>query len=459
VKTPTTEARKEDDMAQLSEFTSAEIRFDREGSIVGSDADARALAPAVSDLVVIAHGWNNDDEGARRLFKNLAASLRQAVDAGHSPLGAGRAIGVLGVIWPSKKFNDSVVPAGGGGAATVAPRIGEDRVLAQINALHSVFTAETERKKLDNAAALVPHLEDKATARAAFADHLRALVALAQRDPEDGPNDFFDKPGDALMQRLAVPVALAPPGGAERRGGAADLSRIEVGNTARARAAGLPNLSGGIFGAALNLLNYTTFYEMKTRAGTVGQRGLGRFLDTVHRDRPNLRLHLVGHSFGARLVCAAALALPRRSVATLTLLQAAFSHFGLSRDWDPDNAGPQAAAFADVLVDAKVRGPILITHTANDVAVGIAYAIASRIANQVAAAVGDANDIYGGMGRNGAQRTDGTIATTLLATDGDYDWQVGVANNLLADAFIHDHGDVTGREVGHALLSAVADTA
>jgi len=62
------------------------------------------------------------------------------------------------------------------------------------------------------------------------------------------------------------------------------------------------------------------------------------------------------------------------------------------------------------------------------------------------------------MGRNGAQRTDGTIAKTLLAADGVYDWHVGVANNLLADAFIHDHGDVTGREAAHALLSAVADT-
>jgi hypothetical protein len=445
-------------MAQLSGFPSAEIHFDRDGNIVGSDAEAQALAAAVTDLIVIAHGWNNDDEGARRLFKNLAASLRQVSDAGHTPLGAGRAIGVLGVIWPSKKFNESVVPGGGGGAAAVTSLVDEDKVLVQITALRSVFTAETERKKLGMAAALVPHLEDKATARAEFADHLRALVALAQRDPEDGPRDFFDKPGDTLMQRLAGPVALAPPHGTERHGGAADLGRAEVGDTAEVRAAGLPSLSGGIFGAALNLLNYTSFYEMKTRAGTVGQRGLGSFLDTVHSGQPDLRLHLVGHSFGARLVCAAALVLPRRSVATLTLLQAAFSHFGLSRDWNPDNAGPQTGAFADVLVEEKVRGPILITHTANDVAVGIAYAIASRIANQIAAAVGDANDIYGGMGRNGAQRTDSTIAKTLLAADGVYDWDVGVANNLLADAFIQDHGDVTGHETAHALLSAVADT-
>jgi len=49
-----------------------------------------------------------------------------------------------------------------------------------------------------------------------------------------------------------------------------------------------------------------------------------------------------------------------------------------------------------------VAGPILITHTANDKAVGIAYALASRISGQTGAALGDATDVFGGIGRNGA---------------------------------------------------------
>ncbi|MGA8557898.1 MAG: hypothetical protein WB685_00530, partial [Pseudolabrys sp.] len=38
----------------------------------------------------------------------------------------------------------------------------------------------------------------------------------------------------------------------------------------------------------------------------------------------------------------------------------------------------------------------------NDKAVGIAYAIASRLSFDNANALGDENDVYGGIGRNGA---------------------------------------------------------
>jgi hypothetical protein len=55
--------------------------------------------------------------------------------------------------------------------------------------------------------------------------------------------------------------------------------------------------------------------------------------------------------------------------------------------------------------EQEVRGPILITRTRNDKAVGIAYPIASRINGVTAAALGDANDKFGGLGCNGTQTT------------------------------------------------------
>ena len=91
-----------------------------------------------------------------------------------------------------------------------------------------------------------------------------------------------------------------------------------------------------------------------------------------------------------------------------------------------------------------MSGPIIITHTKNDTAVGIAYPLASRIAIQKAAALGDENDPYGGMGRNGAQQTaeaDGH-ATTLGAVGATYNFAPGKVYNLLADDFIKDHSDV-----------------
>ena len=102
----------------------------------------------------------------------------------------------------------------------------------------------------------------------------------------------------------------------------------------------------------------------------------------------------------------------------MTLLQAAYSHNGLSDNFDDKGT---AGFFRSILSEHRVSGPIIITHTKNDTAVGVAYPLVSRIANQVAAALGDQNDPYGGMGRNGAQRTpeaDGN-ATTLGAVGTD----------------------------------------
>ncbi len=67
------------------------------------------------------------------------------------------------------------------------------------------------------------------------------------------------------------------------------------------------------------------------------------------------------------------------------------------------------------MTGAKVNGPILITHTKNDKAVGIAYPLASRINGVKTAALGDENDPYGGIGRNGAQKTPEAVVGELLA--------------------------------------------
>ena len=167
-------------------------------------------------------------------------------------------------------------------------------------------------------------------------------------------------------------------------------------------------------------------------------------------------MHLVGHSFGARVVSAAAASgAPGVLCHTLTLLQAAFSHYGFSEDWDGKKSG--GVFLPAVAHPARVAGPVTITCTKNDRAVGIAYAIASRLAGQVASALGDENDTYGGMGRNGAQKTTATHTGELLEVGKPYPPFTGAKLfNLTADSAIASHGDVRSPRVAYALLSAVA---
>jgi hypothetical protein len=200
---------------------------------------------------------------------------------------------------------------------------------------------------------------------------------------------------------------------------------------------------------------------MKNRAGAIGEGGVRNVLKRIREDRPAtgqgaLAIHLVGHSFGARLVTAAtagpqgAAPLP---VNSLVLLQAAFSHYGFALDYD----GTHDGYFRRVVTDpVYVTGVVAITFTAKDKAVGLAYPLASRIARQIAAAFGDANDPYGGLGRNGAQKTPGTRTVTLAAPGTVYGFAARGIYNLDSNATIGGHSDLAHPEVAYALLSAMA---
>lgn len=443
-------------MADLSGFPSAEVQFDRDARVVGSVTDALQLAgtQGLTDLVVVSHGWNNDVDDARRLYRGIASSLRAVLAANAVNGLSDRTIATLCVFWPSKKFAESdLIP--GAAAATVSP-ITAELITEQIEDLRPVFPDPEAQATLDTMKRLVPALPDKQTARTSFADLARSLLNRDSTDFDDASVDLFDVSGKELMDRLAVPVTLLPP---DRGSGGASGGVGALGQAVHAEggAAGLGSLLGGMWGATRNLLNFTTYYAMKDRAGIIGDTGLARLLDRVHKEHPDPRIHLVGHSFGGRLVSAAARALPASApstLATLTLLQAAFSHFGFSAQWEPQRTGH----FRNVITNKTVNGPMLITHTGNDKAVGIAYAIASRIAGQAGAGVGDAKDTYGGIGRNGAQRTKEALNGELLDVGQAYTWQAGAMHNLRADRFISGHSDVTGRQVAHAILSAIAST-
>jgi hypothetical protein len=189
---------------------------------------------------------------------------------------------------------------------------------------------------------------------------------------------------------------------------------------------------------------------MKKRAGTVGERGVAPLIDTLAQ-RPVLRhIHLVGHSFGGRLVASAAMHSTTPKLHSMTLLQAAFSHNGFSG----------SGHFRKVIEGRRLTGPILVTHSRHDKAVGKAYAIASRISRDSASDLGDANDKYGGIGANGAQKMGpGEVSTTaarMLDVGAAYALAGGIVHNLESATYISDHGDVAGREVAWAICQAIS---
>lgn len=439
-------------MTELSGFPNFEVQFTKEGTTHDA-AEVAALTRGLAsgqatDLVVLAHGWNNDMEDARRLYKAFAERMRAVADAGHMPAAAQRKLAILGVLWPSKKFAEASLIAGG--AAGLSGQGSRAVLTRQIDDLTGVFTSPEADAALAQARELVPKLEDSPRAREQFADLIRSILprAAAEGAEEDQSRVFFALTGGQVMSRLGQPIPL-------RHGSSGGAAALGDAGPGRGEAAGLGEFFTGVNAAARNLLNFATFYQMKERAGTIGVAGLNPLLRSLRAQQPKLKMHLVGHSFGARLVTTATAGrdgAPDLNPDSLTLLQGAFSHNGFAEKFD----GSRNGAFRRVVTDHLVGGPIVVTNTKNDAAVGTAYPLASLISGQDTSHTGDRNDPFGGLGRNGAQHTPEASDGTLLGLGGAYDFKSGKVYNLNADGIISDHSDICHDEVAYAMFAALA---
>jgi len=453
-------------------FTFFPVEFTKDGTLF-NPAQATALldglhaAPA-TDLLVLSHGWNNDMDDARDLYRRFLAEVQGVLNNPQAGLDlAARRLVVMGVLWPSKKFADAqLIP---GAAAGLGSAVSNAMLVAELERLKSTadpgpaaaslkgtFAAADADAKLTQAQQLVPRLENEPAARQQFADLLRALLPAQDHAVDlDAAAKFRTLSGEQLFDRLKTPppatdLPAGPPAGGP------------VPAPVAGHAAGIgSSFFGGIKAAAMNLLNLTTYYQMKERAGLVGQGGVNALLRRIRADQPlaGLKIHFVGHSFGCRLLTAATAGADAGTsvpVQSMTLLQAAFSHYGFSGKYD----GIHDGFFRRVLSAHTVTGPIVVSHTRNDSAVGTMYPLASRLAGQAAEGLGlgDANDQYGGLGSNGAQKTPEATKGPLQDVGFAYAFGPGQVFNLKADAYIHGHSDICHPQTAYAFLKAVAAT-
>lgn len=442
-------------MATKSGFPYAELEFDAKGKFGAAQLKAALdtlRAPGLTDVLVLSHGWNNDIADARKWYGAYLDFFRKEVDARHVPGIDTHKVGVIAVFWPSKRFADSELVAGN--ASSVGAPVTKASVKKQLTLLASAFPDKASKAKFAAAEKLLDKIETDVAAQRKFVDLLRTFWATGKSGADALPATGAKKPGDQVLKLLAAPVLDLPKG--KIGGGSGGATSIGgAGGGAGTNAGQAANIFGSILGGVRNALNMTTYYTMKERAGTVGADGLAPVVQRIQREFPALKVHLAGHSFGGRVVTACANALPKGAanrVQSLFLMQAAFSHYGMAQKYD----GTSNGLFRSVISDKKVAGPIYITYTAKDKAVGLAYPLASRLGGQVASAMGDENDKYGGIGRNGAQKTPEVTPHELLPTSQQYAFNAGGVYNLDANAIITGHSDICRPEVAHALASAIA---
>ncbi|WP_416969105.1 serine-threonine protein kinase [Streptomyces sp. 4F14] len=357
-----------------------QLTFDADGDVNPAERD-RLLAEAgprkVVDLVVFSHGWNNDRSRATALYRAFFAPFPQ--------LAPNAKLGYVGVVWPSMRFCDEPIPDFPHLTVVQEPCLDEDTR----DALLETFPGKAAT--VERIALLLDQRPPGDAGLAEFGELLGRLVdAVPTRCVADTPGDGPPAMLDGSVAQWCAEFAEALQG------------------TDGAREFSLPNPWDG----AKELLRQATYYAMKRRAGTVGERGLGPFLGRLTAAVPGIRVHLVGHSFGGRLVSFALNGLGPgvRSVKSVTLLQGAFSHYAFAAKLPYDQGAAGALKGKQGLID----GPLVCCHSSHDQALGTMYPLASRMAGDARGAVGELLGAkWGAMGFGGVQAVPGTRELSL----------------------------------------------
>lgn len=431
-----------------------ELAFDSSGTLSGDRAaQIEAIAAAgLTNLFVMSHGWNNQVLDAESLYQGLLPKVAAACDQ-LQELGQ---VGFVGVVWPSIWWPDR---SGDGGAA------GGDAQAAD-GPLATAVNVDQEQSGPEIASYLAPAFPDAQSQ----VTQLGALIAAGEAGVAIGETDAVQQARLEQFHTLLQQTLTGTFGASEDQGEAPLLGSTEpavdygllaerMGTpTGAGDAQGLADKFRGIWSGAKDMLRVGSFWEMKSRAGKIGRDGLGPFLAALHSASPALRVHLIGHSFGCRLVANTLPAFASGAdspVASLLLIQGAFSHWAFAATTP---SGEQASLLG---MSTRVNGPLLATFTGADWAVGVWYPKASFLSQDDVQDKGVAGR-WDGLGHDGFQdiSQDGQppldrfalgesgtayqlVPGTLYRVDAN-----SVINNTKQSAFAGAHSDIVKDQIG-----------
>ena len=258
------------------------IRFDKEGTCQSPKTQEALLSklgqdPKPTDVIFMSHGWNSDFSDAIGQYQAFIKAFEKVTDD-HPPARDYRPL-FVGVTWPSVWF-----PLDKG------PRLAGPE--SEPKARTEILRAFSEG--LDDAAAnrLVELLSKERLspdeAHEAAAIVLPSLAATDQADvePDKELNTEFVVAASARIQGLMQPLKASDKPGTFNPGGAA-----------------APSVAGLEWLDPRNILRMLSLYEMKDRAGRVGSNGVADLLRQLLASK--LSVHLVGHSFGSKVMLSA----------------------------------------------------------------------------------------------------------------------------------------------------------
>ena len=450
-------------MEPIHGFNFIKLDFDAKGALEKQAQLDELLREAANatDVVFIAHGFRNNEQDATGWYTKFLETFQAnaAREEFKNNLDQRKWL-VAGVYWPSKALPEG--PSGDGTAQSLDDETVQEQIIrAQLDDLKSSLADAGAKAKVEEAIALLPQLGNDNAAQNQFVDKLLSVAQGESADENEGLTFIRSLDGTEVLDRLSARRRRRQVETADEGSGMA-VAAAPAPSDEEGATQGLGTFFGGLFGKVGKLINLTTWYVMKDRAGLVGLNGCAKAVRELKKKHPNVRVHLVGHSLGGRLMAACAKALGESPIAqpdSLTLLQAAFSHYGFSKAKEKRGEG----FFRVVMEKRVVKGPLVATFSSLDSVVGTVYSTASMLARDNTQKFGDKNSQFGGIGANGAQDMDAAevLTETLHAAGTPYPNMAKTGLVLCLDGsdnLITSHGDITNPNVTYAFASAVART-
>ncbi|MEU1970478.1 hypothetical protein ABZ477_02380 [Microbacterium sp. NPDC019599] len=407
---------------------------------VASDAALEAVkAPGVTDVFMMSHGWQGDYVDAVSQYDRWVGAADPDSDTdGIRPV-------AIGLHWPSKAWSNRELKEGSTGLLGDGPS-GEDSV--------------TVDEAVDEFAA---QLGDDAETRAALREVLSYAASVPIDQEASDADELPSEVADAYRRLVEHLGAGGDDGGL--LGGGWDPDAVFADSLTTQADDGL--LGDGWFSrlreAVLTPLRQLTFWSDKNRAREFGEGAAAQLVRAI-TDASDVRVHLMGHSFGTIVVSSAVRGAngspkpPSRPVSSLFLVQGAVSLWAFA-EHVPDKFGGGRGYLADVVRPEFVSGPIVVTRSKWDYAVGKYYPLAVRLAGQYLLGEDEAPK-YGGIGSFGAHGVAGSIQLPPLTSGSrpDPGFESGTLYNIDASAVIARLDGASGAhsDIGHPELSWLA---
>jgi hypothetical protein len=419
------------------------IQFDKDGRCTSPKAlaDLLKVSKSKTDVFLFAHGWNNDWADATARYDIFVEILLDVRRTHGKPLNRPYEPVLVGVFWPS--------------AILTAPwERGPD--IAGVDPLESDLQVIDDALPPDEAATIRALLA-KPDASTDDAERAAEIIASALDRAGDELGSEAEAPpidsGDLLETWKRASFAEPEPEQEQEEGGfiedqapAADVPDADD-ESDQPDAAGFNPLAWIRDG-----VRAFTVLQMKDRAGKVGANGVALMLRSL-ADDTEARIHLIGHSYGAKLLMSALCVEPEpsRDVDSALLLQPAFSCYGFTDDLEGRPGGYRTAI-------ERVRQPIIATRSDHDTPLRRLFHLAVRRESDLAEAqiAGEPPSKFAALGGYGPQHVPGGEEWIDMPDAGrPYPKTTKVIYAVDGTKYISGHGAVETPQTAWALLTQV----